>query len=398
MPLPQKGLQVFSLTTSYARPSHIFQYSKVGDEIRFNTDALHPMVVPSDLKPGIQYNPQTKAKWMTLEGLKDFNVGSQKIPQNRSTVENLLRTMIRYHQLNPGFKARQLLCHNGFFTDLALKTNDKYEIHIYRGQTIVVGCNRRDNNEKPQLAYCGLKFEQLLQQKSDAKVTNDHCKLLLDGEYKPFTFNSVVEIDGINPLIDEQADASMTPYIESKLCFINEEISSNTVKRWNDIECLKYIFKKCKRFDEKVLKYLFQSYFGKQDTLIIGVRNHKFQVQFIVEFSLVDLLKFIQSKHPRIYDRFQSGMQNVSKGLNVIKKQHSTNGETIPGSDFTVLKFDTRTFRLEKVKSQKEAARLFNRAIIKEYQEAKITGLPIEPTKNMRNACAPAREELDLEK
>lgn len=364
---------------SKTRPRQVFYYSQKDEKILFDESELGPAIsIPSWL--GLC---EDQRKWDLSKGLNKFTPYS--IPKDVSTVKNLLLTMVEYEKQLKKDETKDatkeddlssllqdlsiksdstILSHNGLFTDIVLKSKDVYNVIYYKGQCIFANTSRREDNNK-FFAYIGLKFENLL--KKDPSIPyNDHFKILLNGKINDSPYFTVAEIDGVTKDFknDSSFDEKVKNYVEVKLCKTYNPPKFNAST--SEMDKLKWMKANVGYFESKVEKYLFQSFFARQDTIVIGTRGDNSFVSTAFSVRMETLIEFVKNNYPTVYGKFTNRDQTLSSTLKkVIAYIEKNKGNEEKLNVFT---FETKTGKIRK-QDKESALASFNNSIIPEFIE-----------------------------
>lgn len=343
------------------RPKEIFRYSFIGGKLKFDDSFLKPY--PYQLKEG--YRPgELRTRGINVDikkGEKHFEHTS--LDKNTSNINLLLHTLVAYESIvEPKVEKKlpvEILCHNGLFNDLNLETFDNYNIIYYKNKLIFANTSLREEDD-PLLAFVGLNFESILCNKPTPKNSNDQFKILVEGKYGKWPFKSVVEIDSYKQK-DDRID-----YAEIKLMFI-PKITKFDIKRLrpsNKRGFLYFLKNHNKSFPHRVEKWLYQSFFGLQNYLVIGLRDKKFKYLCNEEINVIhDLIPFIKKEYPRMYKDFLNSINNLDKKFNTILKQV----QKLQTSEFDVFQFSCANLKVEKIADGSYDKELFDKIVIPEY-------------------------------
>ncbi|GMM31457.1 hypothetical protein DAMA08_042020 [Martiniozyma asiatica (nom. inval.)] len=370
------------------RPIEVFRYSKKGGElssVTFDYSGLAKLSIPRNYTPP-KLTPQFFRQWDVRKGSRKFK--HYVFAKDISRIDLLLKSVVSYEstiskgteidsltdqltKLEIKSKRRQILCHNGLFTDIALGSKECYEVIYYKNQIIFANTERREN-QNDLFSYIGLKFEHYLA-RSEEKVDDGHFKLLLKGQYGDFPFLSVVEVDGatekwIEPTNNTEQMNALNNYVEVKLTLVHD---FPTIEKLNKIvspsEVLTYVEKNVKFFDKKLEKWLYQCWFGRQDTLIIGTRDQSFKILFVKQLHINDLIQYIKKNKLRMYERFTSSIEKIEKVLTMVDDYVLKNSQAKEKENVFLLKLGSRPL-IEKTSPEK-ANSLFDISITKEFQD-----------------------------
>ncbi|TID31153.1 hypothetical protein CANINC_000261 [Pichia inconspicua] len=204
----------------------------------------------------------------------------------------------------------EIYCHNGLFTDLMTKSHEKYRCIKHNSKLFISGTSTRKNQDRV-LTYIGPRFETFVTNQAIPKHDKDHYKALLEGNWGEWNYKSVVEIDAYKfgedgkKIEDMTEEERLKSYAEIKLCSAYNLKMDQVKQIKNKEEFLTVLSKQVKAFKRKIEKWLFQSYFGRQDTLVIGVRNSLYKLMCYEEIDMFeDLLPFVKEKYPDVYAKF----------------------------------------------------------------------------------------------
>lgn len=358
----------YSITKS--RPVEICRYSLFDSSLHFNYKGFKPYHLKGTMRPGKNY--AVKERISLKEGLENYR--RKVFEKNESRVRNMLLTIVAYESLN-GLEPRQdgqveIYCHNGLHNDLVLHTSDVYNVILYKNKLIFANTDDRRNNN-PLFAYIGVKFETVLCNEP-SPVDGSHNKLLLKGRYGRWDFKSVVEIDSYRSpegqTLDEMTeDERYRNYCEVKLCFapgryLRAGLSKTRTKR----DFLRLLKRNVGHFDSKTEKWLFQSYFGRQDKLVVGVRNGLFELVCNEELDVVeDLLPFVETEYPRLYEKFTRSIDTLDAAYETILRQ--VRAQQKSETDVFELRCCNHSVRLLEETGDAGQRRLFHKILVPEY-------------------------------
>lgn len=330
------------------KPKVIFAYSQKGKELIFNQSLLHPY----KLNPLLEIGDRTPPDYPSLR------VGCQKFTpkvfsDRESRISNMLKTILEYERNNPVKEELEIYCHNGLFSDIILRTKDKYDVILYKNKFIFAGTETRRGQNK-LINYIGLKFEAMLTGQESPKDTS-HCKLLLEGNVGKFPYKSVVEVDSY------KMSGSEKKYAEMKLVFCPKTTEEELSVTRTNFELLSYLRKKVFNFDQKMKKWLFQCHFGLQEKLIIGIRNEDFELMGMREFDFQhDIVPYVREDMRGTYEQYLESIDTLEERLAYIYRQI-----TFTQSEETqVYRFSCTNFRV------KPHGRQFNRVLIPQYTKS----------------------------
>lgn len=294
------------------RPYKLFQYSDTHGKLTFDLKQLRPCKLLQDLS--------TK-KVSVTEGVQNFT--TTVFTKKESKCKNLLLTIIAYESVNDikhDDTKLEVYCQNGFFSDVAMNTRDKYSVVLYKNKMIIANTSTREGQDR-KLSYIGLKFESLLQSEP-SPVDTSHTRILLKGNFGKWDYKSVVEIDGYKPIEENGKILNLNEIPDDKLLENLYEVKLNSCYFSDDLDlndpykCLRYLYDHLPYFNHKCRKWLYQSYFGRQDRLIIGMRDHSFKVTANFEINvLTDLIPFIEKFCPKIYQEFINSPKKIEEML-----------------------------------------------------------------------------------
>lgn len=362
---------------SKTRPKQVFCYSQKEGKIAFNESGLGPpIVIPKWLELC-----KDRRRWDLTDGLERFTPYS--VPRDVSTVKNLLLTMIEYESKQEKYtkegdddlssllkglsikndKENTILSHNGLFTDIVLNSKDIYNVIYYKGQYIFADTGRREDNQK-YFAYIGLKFENLL--KNDKSIPyNDHFKILLNGKIGDYPYYSVAEIDGVTKDFKEDSsnDEKIKNYIEVKLC--KTSMSPKFTNNTSEMDKLKWMHSNVDYFESKVQKYLFQSFFARQDTLIIGTRSQNSFVTCAFSIKMDALIEFVKLHYPKLYKKFTQRDEKLASTFKMIIEYIEANKNN-DNEKMNVFRFETKTGQISGT-DKRYALAAFDNSIITEF-------------------------------
>lgn len=376
------------------RPKQVFCYSQKNGVVSFDDSELGAaIVIPEWLQTGQHDN-----RWILTAGLGKFT--PYVFPKSISRVRNMLLTVVEYEKslkqavaksdadeladkidklnisasstatLTSAEKRIPILTHNGLFTDIILSAKETYDVVYYKGQIIFSSTSRRQGQNK-YFAYIGLKFEHLL--KGDESIPyNDHFKVLFKGYFGDISYLSVAEIDGATSDYNTSlpAEEKVKHYIEIKMCKCSATPHFEPSTSAKDK--LQWLKRNAKGFHHKVKKYLFQSYFARQDTLVIGLRNDDSIVICAFSVTMPELIKFVQESFPSLYKTFQerdsiiaSALESVSDFVQKNKKDEIQQN---------VFRFNTQTGQTCVI----HHPRVFERVLSPEFLEWRENNEPLQ--------------------
>ena len=363
------------------RPKEIFRYSCSDEKLSFDYRELPSYCLNENLRPG----PLKYGKKRPILGLKG-GIGkyNRKVfTEKESKIRMFLLTLLVYESINNvsypiedtiDKKEIEILAHNGLFTDIISKSCEVYNIILFKGRMIFANTATRVNQNR-LYSYIGVKFESIVCKTNDP-IDSSHCKLLLKGKYGEWRFKSVVEIDGFKryprkkekKIEDFQLKERAQMYTEMKLCCISDDsklIEVDNIK--NKREFIEFLAKNVKTFRLKVKKWLLQSYFGRQDILVIGIRNDNMKLVCYEEISLKnDLLPYIKKHYKNLYESFVNRESILNDAFNKIYDQIIE----LRNDEKDVFILDTRALEIKKVEEGNGDGdnELFNNMLIEEYR------------------------------
>lgn len=370
MQLKKEMKMGFKYSIRRSRPAEIYRYSLFGNSLRFDYTGFKPYRLNEALRPGPNYSVGEPISLKT--GVKNYH---RKIfGKEESRVRNLLLTIVAYESASgirpdaavPGGEV-EIYCHNGLHSDLVLGTSDVYHVILHKNKLIFANTDDRSGND-PLFAYIGIKFETILCNEP-SPVDGSHNKLLLQGRYGRWGFKSVVEIDSYRASAAKTL-AQMGPaeryrnYCEIKLCFSpSRRLGELLLKTKSKRRFLLVLKGAVRNFAPRAEKWLFQSYFGRQDKLVIGVRNSKFELICNEEIDVVhDFLPFVKDVYPDIHDRFLHSIDVLDEAYAHIL--HQVRALQQSDTDVFELRCDTRAVR---VLADAPDHHIFRKILVPEY-------------------------------
>lgn len=357
----------FKYSIFNSRPKEIFRYALINHKIEFNYNGLNPYYLKENLVIGENYKCDNSIS--LKEGLNGYK---RKIfKEKESRIYNFLLTLIAYeslHNIKPSDNL-EVYCHNGLHCDLILKTKDTYNVILYKNKLIFSNTQTRAK-DNPLFAYIGIKLETILCNQP-SPINDSHNKLLLKGKYGEWNFKSVVEIDSYKKSskseksLDElDDDERYKKYCEIKLCLV-DQIESGIFEKMNSkIELLLFLKSNVKRFDTKLKKWLFQSYFGRQDILVVGIRNNDFKLVCNEEFDVItDILPFVKQYYSILYQLFLGSIDKLDQHYSTIYKKI----KSLQKSEEDLFLVDCKTLNVKRATKENSGGRTFNNILINEY-------------------------------
>lgn len=365
-----------------ARPRQVFCYTQKKGEVLFDESGLGgAVVIPKWLEQG-----KSHKRWDLQAGLAEFT--PYTIPKEVSTVKNLLITMVEYEKRNSKATEEKepkdnsgeddlasllkdlsikdkgtILTHNGLFTDIVLRSKDVYNVIFYRGYYIFANTSRREGQQK-YFAYIGLKFENLL--KNDASIpNNDHFKILLNGTIGGAPFYSVAEIDGVKKgyKADLPYEEKTNHYMEVKLCLTQQAPKFQASA--TEMDKLFWLRSNVNHFETKCKKWLFQSYFARQDTILVGTRNRMSFVTGAFIVNVDTLVAFVKKVYPGAYQKFVRKDETLA--LTCKKIMDFVDAHKCENEKENVFSYDVKTGHIIKQDSE-TAERVFDNSIVPEFR------------------------------
>ena len=360
----------FKYSIRRSRPVEIYRYSLFGNTLHFDYKGFKPYRLNEKLRPGLNYSVGEPISLKT--GVKNYH---RKIfGKDESRIRNMLLTIVAFESAN-GIKPNagmpngevEIYCHNGLHNDLVLGTSDVYHVILYKNKLIFANTDDRADND-PLFAYIGIKFETILCNEP-SPVDGSHNKLLLQGKYGRWGFKSVVEIDSYRALagktLEQMSEADRyRNYCEIKLCFSpSRRMEKMLLKTKSKRRFLMVLKGTVRNFATRAEKWLFQSYFGRQDKLVIGVRSSKFELICNEEIDVVkDFLPFVKDVYPDIYERFLHAIDVLDAAYAEILQRLRARQQS--ETDVFELRCDTRDVRLL---SDGPEHRTFHKIMVPEY-------------------------------
>ncbi|KGK35838.1 hypothetical protein JL09_g5012 [Pichia kudriavzevii] len=352
MEKPEEQLAIFS-----SRLEIIHRYSLKGEKITFDESELKPYRLISDLELGKRVDP----KYPSVK--KGWRKYRRKIfKMNESRIRYLLLTLLDYERKVPMDNTLEVYCHNGLFSDL-LNAKEGYYVVQYKNKLIFASTSTRANQNQ-LLSYIGVKFEALMKCQPSPRDCS-HCKLLLNGEYGRWPFKSVVEVDAFKKTPRGKV------YCEMKLCYSSNAKEYAISKLTSNREFLEFLRINVKSFRKKIEKWLFQAYFGRQDILVVGLRDDDFKLICNTELKVIEeIIPFVRQTYPSLYEKFINAPQTVSSSLDTIHRQI----KQLQRTETDVFLLDT-SFPL----NVERCARKFETIIIPEFLEQH----PLDPLSSL---------------
>ena len=313
-----------------SRPREIFRYSEKHGKITFDYSCLKPYGIPSlpchiSMKSGWQqykrkvfHSGEVRVKLLLIAVLGYEAVYGKRLLKREKSLDEEKEEKHSDHV--------EILCHNGLHSDLLLKSKDMYYVMLYKGKLLFSNTDTR-SKQNPLMSYIGIKFESVLTRQKNP-TDSSHCKVLLEGKYGKWPFKSVVEVDAYKRAArgmrieqtDEQKRVDL--YVEMKLCLIPDLNIDEVVTLKSKQEQLEYLRRSIKTFKFKVQKWLFQTYLGRQDHLVIGLRDDTYQLRYVFVFDVVtDLLPFMKESYTAIYNKFESSVDTLDVCYTTIYEQ-----------------------------------------------------------------------------
>lgn len=360
-----KYIMDFKFSVFDSRPKEIFRYALLNNKIEFNYNGLNPYYLKENLKIGENYKCDNSIS--LKDGLKNYK---RKIfKKKESRIYNFLLTLVAYESLNniKPSENLEIYCHNGLHCDLILKTKDSYNVILYKNKLIFSNIQTRAK-DNPLFSYIGIKLETILCNQS-SPINDSHNKLLLKGKYGEWNFKSVVEIDSykktsLKSLDEMNDDERYKKYCEIKLCLVDINNPEIFEKISSKIELLLFLKKKVKKFNEKLKKWLFQSFFGRQDILVIGIRNNDFKLICNEEFDVItDILPFVKEYYPILYNSFLGSIDKLDQCYSTIY----TKIKSLQKSENDLFLVDCKNLSVSLLTKDNNDGRTFNNILINEY-------------------------------
>ncbi|GMM45100.1 hypothetical protein DAPK24_016750 [Pichia kluyveri] len=360
------------------RPKEIFRYSCSDEKLSFDYRELPSYCLNENLRPG----PLKYGKKRPILGLKG-GIGkyNRKVfTEKESKIRMFLLTLLVYESINNVSYPIE-------------DTIDKKEIEIlaHNGRMIFANTATRVNQNR-LYSYIGVKFESIVCKTNDP-IDSSHCKLLLKGKYGEWRFKSVVEIDGFRRNKEEQKieDFSIKEraqrYTEMKLCCISDDskiIEVDNIR--SKKEFIEFLAKNVKSFRLKVKKWLFQSYFSREDILVIGIRDGNVKLICYEEISIeYDLIPYIKEHYDELYNLFINRESTLNDAFNKIYDGMIALRE----HEKDVFTLNTKTLEVKKVEKGNGYGgnELFNDILIEEYR------IKIEKNKDILKQCSIINQE-----
>ena len=380
------------------RPREIFRYSCTGEKLSFDYRELHTYYLTENLRPGPPKNGNSRPILGLKGGIGNYN--RKVFTVKESKIRLFLLTLLVYESINNVSypindtiekKDIEILTHNGIFTDIISKSCEIYNIILYKGKMIFANTATRANQNK-LYSYIGVKFESIVCRTNDP-IDSSHCKLLLDGKFGEWRFKSVAEIDGFRRNKEEQKieDFSIKEraqrYTEMKLCCISDDskiIEVDNIR--SKKEFIEFLAKNVKSFKLKVKKWLFQSYFSREDILVIGIRDGNVKLICYEEISIeYDLIPYIKEHYDELYNLFINRESTLNDAFNKIYDGMIALRE----HEKDVFTLNTKTLEVKKVEKGNGYGgnELFNDILIEEYR------IKIEKNKDILKQCSIINQE-----
>lgn len=304
-----------------ARPRDIHRYSIYKDIISFDFFALHPYHMKETFRPGRNHGEEYPSM---KDHYKQFK--NHVLDDKKPLSSNLQWTLLDYEKKNNlnfihNPDITEIYCHNGLFIDLMTGKSEKYRCIKYNNKLFISNTSLRKNQDK-LLSFIGARFETFLTNQRVPKHNKDHYKALLEGNWGKWNYKSVVEIDTYKlgedgkKIEDMNEEERLKSYAEIKLCFAYDVKPQEVKQIESKDEFFTFLTKRVKSFKRKLEQWMFQSYFGRQDTLIIGVRNGLFELMCYEEIDMFDdLLPFVKKTYPKVYAKFLNSHDILERKL-----------------------------------------------------------------------------------
>lgn len=153
-------------------------------------------------------------------------------------------------------------------------------------------------------------------------------------------------------------------YCEIKLCLV-DQIEPEILQKMNSkTELLLFLGSNVKKFGEKLKKWLFQSYFGRQDILVVGIRNSDFKLVCNEEFDIItDILPFVKQYYPILYELFLGSIDKLDQCYSTIYKKV----KSLQKSEEDLFFVDCKTLNVKPATKKNSGGRTFNTIMINEY-------------------------------
>ena len=377
------------------RPKEIFRYSFNDGKLSFDYKQLPTYTLTENLKPG----PLKNGKKRPILGLKGgfVNYNPKIFTVKESKIRMLLLTLLAYESVNKvnnpveetiDKKEIEILAHNDIFTNITLKSNQVFNIILYKGKMIFAKAGAKDM-PKRIYSYIGHKFETIVCKTDDPKDSSGF-KLLLDGEFGEWKFKTVARINGFKKysrerkktIDDFSLEERLNRYTEIRLCYIPDDSKLNELDLIKSKkEFLEFVDANAKSFESKLSKWLFRSYFGRQDILIIGLRNENMKLVCYEEISIeYELLPFIKEHYHDLYNLFINRESTLNDAFNKIYDSMIALRE----HEKDVFVVNTKTLEVKKVEegNGEGGNELFNDILIEEYRSK------IEKNEDILDQCS----------
>lgn len=311
---PLGKMTKYSVFNNRAQEIFRYSYDASKDLVKFDYSQLHPYALIKALLPGSHYNIAKKKS--LANGCKNYK--RKCFTEKESKIRLFLLTLSAYKFIEKPKDQNlpiEILCHNGLHNDLILNGGDVYNIILYKGKLIFANTATR-KNQNQMLSYIGIRFESILC-KQPKPIASSHFKILVEGKYGRWPFKSVVEVDSCKTHDVKQ-------YCEMKLNYIDgiTEEKILELKNGDKIGLLNFLKANVKAFRFKLRKWVFQSYFGLQDTLVIGIRDEKYFLVCNFEFNLQkDIIPYMKDTYPSLYEEFINSIDTLDSKYETIYKQ-----------------------------------------------------------------------------
>lgn len=350
------------------RPTEIYRYSLIGDLIQFNYKGLNPYTLKKNLKIGVDYSLTNRISLKT--GLSRYK--RKVFSTEESRIRNFLLTLVAYESSNKIEPTKdqnlEIYCHNGLHSDLVLRTDDKYAVILYKNKLIFSNTETRANQNE-LFSYIGIKFETILCNQP-SPVDGSHTKLLLKGKYGRWNFKSVVEIDSYRKSEGAKSIEQMSEleryknYCEVKLCFTPKATPSILKSLKTNREFLVFLKYNVNYFFSKIKKWLFQSYFGRQDVLVVGIRNKDFVLICNQDLNIIDdVIPFVKDEYPKLYETFTNSIDSLDSIYQNIYDQVKSMQE----DENDVFLLNCNTLNIQPVNKNEPNGQTFENIMIPEY-------------------------------
>ena len=363
------------------RPKEIFRYLFNDGKLSFDYRELPTYSLTRNLRPGPVENGRKRPQLGLKKGIENYRRPTYTVKESK--IRLLLLTLLAYQSLNKisnpirdivNKEDIEIFAHNGIFTDIMVKSYEVYNIILFRGKMIIANTATRINQNN-LYSYIGHKFESIVCRTEDPKGS-PHNKLLLEGKYGEWKFKTVVEIDGFKKYHSEKdmtiddfpLKERLNRFTEMKLCSVYDDAQLERINRIRyKKEFVEFIARYSKSFRHKVKKWLFQSYFGRQDILVIGLRTENMKLICYEEISLqYHLLPYIKEHYKNLYESFVNRESILNDSFNKIYDQIME----LRNDEKDVFEVNTRTLEVKKVEEGNGDGdnELFNNMLIEEYR------------------------------